>query len=598
MTFALHDVVLAARPTAQSNCIEFDGLELPESSRDKRVTRVSKKVRVTDSQGDIETTHIEFIPLFETGKKDGNEIWGQMKDREGNAIPGYLCSGRSNGVSLGSGTDFSAILNHGNKIYLMSQFECPAGGMYMAELEQSDEGRLTAIPGTLRHIDQSAHFGGWTHCAGTVTAWNTYLGGEEYEPDAGDENIAKDPFWRNYKAYYWNDSENANPYMVGYITETSFNNDGEPVFRKHYAMGRFSHELAYVMPDRKTAYLTDDATNGSLFMFVAQNETDFSSGTLYVAKWTSEGGRDGNSGKLTWINLGAANDQDIKDEISRGARFTELFEESDPKTCRTENGFRLVAPNGRLQCLKVRIDKHKLASRLESRRYAAVMGATHEFRKMEGFTYDNKRNVAYMAISEAARGMLNNTNDPELKTRNARTNRGDIENYDFNGATGNHIRLEHPNYCGGVYALAMGSDIDDTSGDRIKSGYVAVDMQPLLMGGSSSASNNDDGKQSCASNSPDSIAQPDNIAFLPHSDTLLIGEDSRHENNMLWAYNVVEKRLTRIATVPLGAEATSPYWNLDINGYSYISLVIQHAGDKHTAQSVTGYIGPISGLVK
>jgi hypothetical protein len=39
------------------------------------------------------------------------------------------------------------------------------------------------------------------------------------------------------------------------------------------------------MPDERTALMGDDATNGGLFMFVADKAQDLSSGTLYVAKW-------------------------------------------------------------------------------------------------------------------------------------------------------------------------------------------------------------------------------------------------------------------------------------------------------------------------
>jgi hypothetical protein len=47
------------------------------------------------------------------------------------------------------------------------------------------------------------------------------------------------------------------------------------------------------MPDERTALMGDDATNGGLFMFIADKAQDLSSGTLYVAKWnqvTDDGG--------------------------------------------------------------------------------------------------------------------------------------------------------------------------------------------------------------------------------------------------------------------------------------------------------------------
>ena len=38
------------------------------------------------------------------------------------------------------------------------------------------------------------------------------------------------------------------------------------------------------MPDERTTLMGDDATNGGLFVFVADKARDLSSGTLYVAK--------------------------------------------------------------------------------------------------------------------------------------------------------------------------------------------------------------------------------------------------------------------------------------------------------------------------
>ncbi|MCS6823237.1 MAG: DUF839 domain-containing protein [Cytophagaceae bacterium] len=61
------------------------------------------------------------------------------------------------------------------------------------------------------------------------------------------------------------------------------------VIKKHYAMGRFDHEQAYVMPDQKTVYLTDDATPAVFFKFVANTAGDLSSGILYAYKQNANG---------------------------------------------------------------------------------------------------------------------------------------------------------------------------------------------------------------------------------------------------------------------------------------------------------------------
>jgi secreted PhoX family phosphatase len=59
------------------------------------------------------------------------------------------------------------------------------------------------------------------------------------------------------------------PYNYGHVWEVKVNSDGSSTTTKHLSMGRLAIELAYVMPDRKTAYITDDGTNVVFTKFVA-----------------------------------------------------------------------------------------------------------------------------------------------------------------------------------------------------------------------------------------------------------------------------------------------------------------------------------------
>ena len=43
----------------------------------------------------------------------------------------------------------------------------------------------------------------------------------------------------------------------------------------------------------------------------------------------------------------------------------------------------------------------------------------------------------------------------------------------------------------------------------------------------------------------------------------------------MWAYDLNSGALTRIASTPYGAEATSPYYYPDVNGFSYVLAVAQ-----------------------
>jgi hypothetical protein len=150
------------------------------------------------------------------------------------------------------------------------------------------------------------------------------------------------------------------------------------------------------------------------------------------------------------------------------------------------------------------------------------------------------------------------------------------------------------NKCGGVYALGVA--VDSTIG----SDYVAYDMKGLVMGmpvdytGTSLEGNSCD---------VDSLASPDNVTFLEGTDILVIGEDTDyHPNDMVWAYDVSKKTMTRIASTPYGSETTSPFWHKNINGFGYLTLTTQHPfGEVSSSyvrpagvdiRSTAGYVGP------
>ena len=203
--------------------------------------------------------------VLETGDKLNGETFGLLKDRYGNPIiddeENFVCR---NSV-YGSGPDHTTILQKDGKTFMLTQFECGIGAMYLAELGQKVKGQWIAK--SLTFIDQSPEFGGWVHCAGVRSPWGSHLGSEEYEPDA------KLPFEKNrngpFALKYWeNDGAAVSSYYYGWIPEVKLTVDPQGYkYTKHYAMGRFSHELAYVMPDNRTVYLSDDGTNVGFYMF-------------------------------------------------------------------------------------------------------------------------------------------------------------------------------------------------------------------------------------------------------------------------------------------------------------------------------------------
>jgi secreted PhoX family phosphatase len=222
----------------------------------------------------------------------------------------------------------------------------------------------------------------------------------------------------------------------------------------------------------------------------------------------------------------------------------------------------------------------KAASRLETRRYAAYLGATTEFRKTEGITFDPATKKAFIAISALERGM-----EDHMKGGVAN------ESYDKGGA--NDIRLAY-NKCGAVYAAPVGYD------PVVGSDYVIKKWESLVWGKASSA---------VADNAcdVDGIASPDNLTFIKGYNTLIIGEDTDyHQNDAVWAYNLTSKQLTRIMTTPYGSESTGVYWYPNINGFAYLKAVVQHpygesdqtmnGGDKALNRGYDGFIGPFPAM--
>jgi len=532
---------------------------------------------------------VSYTQLMKSGHADNGEIFGALKDENGNLIKHpdgstVICNGTSNSPTVeGSGLDHTAIIEKEGKLHMVSQFECQVGAMYTAELKQSADGQLSPVANTLKFIDQSAYKGGWVHCAGSKTPWNSMIGSEEYEPDArlaeADGINPSDIYYASAKHFFGGDASKLNPYYYGWTPEVKIEG-GEPVYQKHYAMGRAAHELAYVMPDKKTVYITDDGVNDGFYRFVADTAEDLSKGTLYAAKWTQTSSAGGGAADLTWIELGKTNDVDIKTLVLAGTlKFSDVLDADvvvDKTTGTCNAGFTYVNTERGSECLKYKdingdvvvdaIDK-ALAAALETRRVAAMEGATTEFRKFEGFTYDPNSKKAYVAMSAIERGMEAGYSIPKESNK-----------YDIGG--NNDINLAY-NQCGAFYELDIDANMVATSMTSVVEGL------PLPTA--------DGYGNGCHA---DYISNPDNVAFIENTKTLLIGEDtSKHTNNVVWSYNVESKELKRLATVEQDAETTSPYWH-KVGKFGYITLVSQHPMedqnvDQSKKESSIGVIGPV-----
>lgn len=190
--------------------------------------------------------------------------------------------------------------------YLYTNVECRPGGVGKLYIRRGDDGMWEVLEGEM--VDFSGVMGTWNNCNASVTPWNTGLTSEEYPSETPDDwalgssgGAMSDYLGRP-----------ANPYDYGYNIELIPSSGVGTTVVKRYAMGRFSQEMAEVMPDGMTAYYGDDGSNRILYRFVADVAGDLSVGTLYAAKINQQ---DGGVLGIEWLELGYGDDFEIYDAI-------------------------------------------------------------------------------------------------------------------------------------------------------------------------------------------------------------------------------------------------------------------------------------------
>lgn len=555
--------------------VEFSSMKAPDSIKNMVKTYTTASVKVTYKDGTVKELPLNYDQLYLSKDKivdnKGEMIpAGTPIDVNGDPImdtsipadPSYFIS---------DAPDSNSLLTKGNKSFMISHFEYDSqnnageeisglpASMTLSELDQDKKSGKLSVK-EAHKIDFSSVDGLWNPCNGSTTDWGTHLGSEEYEPDAREfANKDSDAYKEvsNFAKYYFNDESKANPYNYGWIPEISVSHEGVPSVVKHYSTGRFSHEMMQVLPDNKTAIFGDDGGNTMMFMYVADKAEDFSAGTLYAAKFNQTSTEKGGSGDLNWIKLGHGTDNEIKDMIDGGVTFSDMFETTEEPT----EGFTAVKTNSHdsVEYLKVKPGMEKAAAFLEPRRYGAILGATSEFNKMEGLAVNAEDHKAYMAISYQE---------------------GSMEKQD--GAVQDDIKL--PKIESGVtYELNLQEGQTDRDDEKIDSGYVPASMSGFVLG-------EDLGSPDALGNTanPDLVANPDNLSFSEDLNTLFIGEDSdMHTNNFVWAYDVQTKKLSRILSVPVGAEATGLRAVDSMKDSNYVLSNYQHPGADLDEKEIT-----------
>ncbi|WKL17310.1 DUF839 domain-containing protein [Comamonas testosteroni] len=422
--------------------------------------------------------------------------------------------------------------------------------------QDQSTGKLSLVK--YHNVDTSKVHGLWITCGASLSPWGTHLSSEEYEPDAFNASNAQ---LQAFSQNLYGDPAKANPYHYGHMPEVIVNVDGTATIKKHFCMGRISHELVQVMPDQRTALMGDDATNSGYFVFVADKEKDLSSGTLYAAKVGAGFSIDPaakSAAPLTWIKLGSATSAEIEN-LANTLKPTDIM--TVVKTDPSDASYTKIVVNGKTEWIKINAGMDKAAAFLETHRYAAFKGASLGFTKMEGTTVNAKDKIAYSALQNVQSSMV----------------AGNAAN-----VAGNGVSVPKQLVAGVVMALNLKGGQKDTDGAAISSEWMPVDTAPLLAGEDLLDTDGKTLKGDALGNTanPNKIANPDNLKFSEKMRTLFIGEDSsQHVNNFMWAYNVDTKQLSRVLSVPAGGESTGLHAVDEINGWTYIMSNFQHAGD-------------------
>lgn len=566
--------------------VSFNGMANPSLVANRAVVYTNATIDIAYENGSVaKALPLSYKTIYRTGDllkdPDGNDIvaGGFFKpdgvtpilDLSVPAKAEQFYSDCADGTSLLKLSNPSVAGITGNTLFAVTQFEYKtsdnAGNSMYGKLPAPiavvtlDQNKTTGElkPVQYYNVPTEDVHGVWIPCAASLSPWNTHLSSEEYEPDAW--TISSNTMFSAFSINAFGSSTAANPYHYGHVPEITVRHDGTATIRKHYCMGRISRELVQVMPDNRTVLMGDDYTNGGLFMFVADVEKVLSSGTLYAAKLTQTSApqsTDGGTFTIQWIKLGSATSQEIEnlaDSVWNNANGLKAGNIIDVQMTATAGYSPVYLDGAAVQYVKVVSGMEKAAAFLETHRYANIKGASMEFTKLEGVTLNAKDKVAYFAMSRIEKTMQDGTGDVNVKKVMS----------------------------GGVYAATLSNGQKDTDNTDINSAWVPTTFaipdvsSPYtgkLLGEDISTDN--EGNKSVI----DKISCPDNLKFSEAMRTLFIGEDSGyHLNNYVWAYNVDTKVLSRVLSVPAGAECTGLQAVDNLNGYSYVMSAFQHAAD-------------------
>ncbi|HEX8539771.1 MAG TPA: alkaline phosphatase, partial [Cystobacter sp.] len=152
--------------------LSFAPINAASTVAEKRAIQASSKASVNGKE-----IAIGYETVLRSRQELGGQMFGRMVRKDGQPV-----KNTDGSDFISPSNDFSSLLQAGNRLFEVTHFETTPAAMYLSELRQSPDGKLSAL--STRPIDFSGVDGLWTPCAGSVSPWGTHLGSEEYPPDA------------------------------------------------------------------------------------------------------------------------------------------------------------------------------------------------------------------------------------------------------------------------------------------------------------------------------------------------------------------------------------------------------------------------------
>jgi hypothetical protein len=290
----------------------------------------------------------EMIP----GQVIGRHIFGLAKDANNDPLM------IEDSPLIYERVSFQQRLQAGASTFDVSGFAHDLGGLYLTRYDADSKRHVDTVSMDIQSVEGLSRPTG-----GILSPWQTLLFSEAQIADAA----RPDAFINSFKPYYKGNADMINPYHYGWVNEVILLDDsGQSKLIKNYAVGRVSATHLYLMPDGRSLYLHDADHSHTLYLFVAEEQSNFAKGTLYALNLDTE--------RPDYLRLGSESVLRMKFNLRR-MKFDDLFERSDADTesqDRCARGFTLISTHYGLECLKIKKRNENAAGLFEPTRTLAL----------------------------------------------------------------------------------------------------------------------------------------------------------------------------------------------------------------------------------